>query len=101
MKRVIYLLIFICISILPSCDSAVSQGREVYKAYFNHILKDPDSFKVYSEKYSKDGEYTVKWDLDYGAKNSFGGMIRKQVSFETIGTKIHIEGDFYDIKDFK
>lgn len=101
MKKILFLMAMLPIVLLTSCDKAVSEGRTVYKAYFNHVLKDPDSFKVFSEKYTKDGEYTVNWELDYGAKNSLGGMVREQVSFETVGTTIHIDGSFYKLKDLK
>lgn len=101
MKKTIYALSLLLSIFLISCESSVSEGRSTYKAYFKHILKDPDSFKVYSETYTKDGEYTVKWELDYGAKNSLGGMVREKVSFETIGSSIHIDGSLYDIKDLK
>lgn len=88
MKRVIYLLMIICISILPSCDSHVSQGRSAYKKYFNETLKDPSSFIVHSEKFTKEGEYTVNWILDIGAKNSFGGYIREAYKIKTVGDKV-------------
>ncbi|MEL5895873.1 hypothetical protein AAE250_20550 [Bacteroides sp. GD17] len=102
MKKFLFILVAILpIMLFTACDKAVSEGRTTYKAYFNHILKDPDSFKIYSEKYTKDGEYTVNWELDYGAKNSLGGMVREQISFETVGTTIHIDGNFYELKDLR
>ena len=81
------------------CDKAVSQGRETYKEYFKSILKDPDSFKVYKESYTKDGEYTVNWVLDYGAKNSFGAMVRETVTFETVGTSMFINGSYFKLEE--
>lgn len=67
----------------------IIKGRKAYEDYFKGILKDPESFKVYNEEYNADGG-TVEWKLDYGARNSFGGMVRKQVEFTTIGSKIYI-----------
>ena len=43
----------------------------------------------------------MNWELDYGAKNSYGGMVREQVSFTTIGNSIFIDGTSYDVRDFK
>lgn len=43
----------------------------------------------------------MNWKLDYGAKNSYGSMVREQVSFTTIGNSIFIDGASYDVKDFK
>ena len=70
-------------------------GRKTYNLYFNKFLKDPSSFTVYSEKYELVDETTVKWTIDYGARNGMGGMNRKTVTFETWGGNIDIEGEFY------
>ena len=67
----------------------IIKGRKAYEDYFRSVLKDPESFKVYNEEYSADGG-VVEWKLDYGARNSFGGMVRKQVEFTTIGNEILI-----------
>ena len=101
MKKILLLMMAILLVSLSSCDESVSNGRRIYKADFKHILKDPDSFTVYDEKYTKDGEYTVNLELDYGAKTSYGGMVREQVSFTTIGNSIFIDGTSYDVRDFK
>lgn len=45
--------------LLISCDDPITRGRQMYKSYFKKTLKDPDSFKVYSEKYIDDKEGTV------------------------------------------
>ena len=68
MKKLL-LLLFFTISI-TSCDpSPVDVGREAYEAYFKSTLKDPESFKVYSEKYEVESNgMTVHWTIDYGAK---------------------------------
>ena len=86
MKKILLLMMAILLVSLSSCDESVSNGRRIYKAYFKHILKDPDSFTVYDEKYTK---------------NSYGGMVREQVSFTTIGNSIFIDGTSYDVRDFK
>ncbi len=44
MKKI--LLLMTAILLLSSCDESASNGRRIYKAYFKHILKDPDSFTV-------------------------------------------------------
>ena len=103
MKKVLLLIIVATFQIVAfsSCDESVYKGRKVYKAYFDYTLKDPESFKVYNEKYTKDGDFTVNWELDYGAKNSMGGMVRENVSFTTVGTSIFINGDYYKIEEFQ
>ena len=47
------------------------------------MLKDPDSFKIHNKStvYNKyKNAYIV--DIDYGAKNSFGGMVRSRQLYE-------------------
>lgn len=81
MKK-IFLLLIICI--LTSCgNDSVSNGRELYKRYFNKVLKDPSSLVIYDEKYHDDGTGNVTWTIDYGAKNSFGAMDRKTIELYT------------------
>lgn len=108
MKKILFTLIGVIIILCASsCDDSVSRGRQMYKAYFQKTLKDPKSFKVYSEKYiEKDKEGNVKWELDYGAKNSFGGMVRESIEFSTfyggqgIG-RLFINGESYDYQELK
>jgi len=38
--------------------------------------------------------------VDYGAKNSLGGMERKTENFTTVGGQIYLNGKFYKKKDF-
>ena len=68
-----------------SCEpEAVRDGRKIYKSYFKYILKDPSSLVVYHEEYTlleEDGK--VKWEINYGAKNSYGGMVRNTIEFTT------------------
>lgn len=88
-------LLFILALLLLSCENKhVSEGRNMYKMYFEKYLKDPSSFKVYDEKYTLDG-VSVHWKLDYGAKNGFGAMDREQVEFETSLGYLFIDGKSY------
>lgn len=62
--------------------------------YFEKTFKDPSSIKVYSEEYTvsengKAGE--VKWTLDVGGKNSFGGMVRHTFHLTTYDSFIRNE----------
>lgn len=50
MKKILFTIIGLsALFCMSSCDEAVYKGRKVYKAYFDYTLKDPESFKVYSE----------------------------------------------------
>lgn len=90
MKKV--LSIFILASLLCSCEpTSVKEGRELYMLYIRKVAKDPNGVKVYSEKYEIDGS-TVRWTLDVGGKNSYGGMSRKTMKIETIG-KVLLKND--------
>lgn len=108
MKKILFALIGVTIILCASsCDDPISRGRQMYKAYFQKTLKDPDSFKVYNEKYTKeDKEGNIKWELDYGAKNSLGGMVRESIVFSTfyggqgIG-RLFINGESYDYQELK
>ena len=67
--------------------------------YFRKTLKDPESLKIYDEKYIDSGNY-VLWTLDYGARNSLGG-IRKTIKIETYTKKVVVDGYEYLVKDLK
>ena len=99
MKK-ITLLFFFALTLLGCENKYVSEGREMYEMYFDKFLKDPSSFKVYAEEYTIDGA-SVKWSLDYGAKNSFGSMEREQVEFETLPGYIFIDGESYRKEDLE
>lgn len=91
-KIVLIMMMFVMCFFFVSCeDEAVSHGRELYQEHFKEVLKDPASFVVYSESYTKIDKFTVQWTLDYGAKNSFGGMVRETVKFKTCGSSIFFE----------
>lgn len=103
---IIGVLVIMGITII-SCDSPVVRGRQMYESYFEKTLKDPESFKVYSEKYKEGApEGAIDWELDYGAKNSLGGMERENIKFSTfyggqgIG-HIFINGEWYDYQELK
>lgn len=86
------------LTLFCSCgQSDVYQGRKVYKAYFQKHLKDPESFKVYEEKYEVLDEHTVRWTLDYGAKNSWGAMERETVTFETCFSMLIKDGEIWNM----
>lgn len=71
-------------------DINIIKGRRAYEKYFEKNLKDPESFRVYNEDYIKDGG-SIRWILDVGARNSFGGMVRKTVIINTTGDKVFVE----------
>lgn len=101
MKKTLILLAFV--GILCSCEpSEVRQGRKIYEAYFNYILKDPNSLVIYNEHYTIEEEVSVVWEIDYGAKNSYGGMVRDKIKFTTVANTIFIDqlygGGYYDMK---
>ncbi len=87
MKKILF--ITLVVFSLVSCeDKPISEGRSAYKKYFKEMLKDPSSFIVHSEEFTKEGEYTVNWVLDIGAKNSFGGYTRETYKIKTTGSQI-------------
>lgn len=74
--------------VLIGCDPDVIDGRAAYKQYFKENLKDPRSLVIYKETFKKEGDYTINWTVEIGAKNSFGGMNRETYEFTTIGDKL-------------
>lgn len=93
MKRI--LLLFAMILTFCSCENRyVSDGRSMYEAYFDKILKDPSSLKIYNESYVVDG-VSVKWVIDYGAKNSFGAMDRQTIEIKTNPSMLEVNGTLY------
>lgn len=86
MKKLLLFVPVVLSLLFISCeDKYISNGRKAYKKYFKEVLKDPESLKIYEEKITRDGEYTVIFDVDYGAKNGFGAYGREKIHFETIG----------------
>lgn len=83
-----------------ACEpQSVTDGRNVWKKYFHKVLTDPESLKIYEEKYVEIDDHTVQWTLDYGAKNGFGAMVRKTVTFKTTHHIIDIDGQLIDSRD--
>lgn len=104
MKKIFFYLagLVIMMSVI-SCSfeaKGVTRGREFYELYFKKILKDPESLKIYEEKYVNLGYY-VEWTIDYGAKNSLGGMVRETIKIETYTEKVVVDGYEYLVKDLK
>lgn len=101
-KIVICLVSFIILLSITSCEASyVTESRELYELYFKKTLKDPESFKLYDEKYINLGN-CVEWTLDYGARNSLGGMIRETIKIRTYKTKIQVDGyKEYSIDELK
>lgn len=87
------LIVFLMLSLFfVSCeDSAISNGRKMWKAYLNKYLKDPASLVIHKEEMKQDG-YKVEWEIDYGAKNSFGGMKRELLKCTTFPDMMFVEG---------
>lgn len=86
---------FVICGFLCACEpQAVRDGRSLWKQYYKKMLKDPDSFKVYSEKYVEKENSEVEWTLDIGAKNGMGGMVRETEHITTVGsTYLTIDGN--------
>lgn len=93
--------VLLCLSLLIlSCEpSAVREGRVAYKKYFKETLIDPESFKVYNEKYEIDTSgVKVIWTIDYGTKNRIGAMTRKEITLTTIGKVVWDDYRSYDYR---
>jgi len=92
------LLILFATVLLAACDSEpknVSEGRELYQLYFQKTLRDPESLKIYSEKYEVDADgIKVSWTIDYGAKNGYGAMDRATQEFMTIGNMLFVDNHY-------
>ena len=85
---------------MASCSQIeVWNGRKTYKTYFKKVLKDPESLKIYDEKYVRDG-LCIEWEIDYGARNEYGGMVRKTIKITTVGNTVSINGGLpINVKD--
>lgn len=104
MKKILFYLAGLVIMMSTiSCSfeaEKITEGRELYKLYFKKTLRDPESLKIYDEKYANLGDYVI-WTIDYGAKNSLGGMIRETIEIRTYTRKIVVDGREYLVKDLK
>lgn len=84
MRKIVFILAFSLL--FSACEPVVvRQGRVIYKAYFDYILKDPESLEIHKEEYTIVNEREVEWKLDYSAKNSLGGRVREDIEFTTNG----------------
>lgn len=69
--------------VFTSCETMqVNKHRKLYEKHLKERLKDPESFVVYNETYTNFGSF-IDWEVDYGAKNSFGGNVRTTVKLST------------------
>lgn len=73
-----------CVAYYVLCQ----EGPAFLESQIKEVLTDPGSYTVYNIKvhgfpaFNKEkGEFTGEVDLDYGAANKFGGMIRKNETF--------------------
>ena len=92
MKKSILLILFLSVLLVSCEDSKVTNGRSLYKKYLNENLKDPESLKIYSESYENSPGHVV-FKVDVGAKNSYGGYVRKDYVFEVIGDLLIVNGE--------
>jgi hypothetical protein len=96
------LLTLFAVILLSSCESSVVRGgRNAYKTYMKENLKDPESLKIYSEKITREGDYTVVFDVEFGAKNNLGGYGRESIQFKTVGDhpkEVWVNGERREIK---
>lgn len=94
MKRIILILITTLSFIGCKFEKQyVKESREMWNAYFQITLKDPSSLTIYKEEYKDISHGVVEWTIDYGAKNSFGGMNRKTIEFKTLNDILFV-GDY-------
>ena len=98
MKKVI-VVILVAAAFLAGCESkTIRQHRKLYMEYFKEILNDPNSLIVYEEKVLETGSVKTVFEVDYGAKNRMGGMVRGKHVFEVMNGEIYkIDGEFYSI----
>ena len=98
MKRLL-LILLAAISLAACQPESVTRGRKTYQRYFSKVLTDPESFKVYEETVEPLNEHSARWTLDYGAKNSYGAMERRTVTFKTTVDLIEIDGRIVNVRD--
>lgn len=56
--------------------------------YYQSVLKDPSSFKIYEKEIIEDDGVKVWVKLDYGAKNGFGAMDRETEYLLIVGSEV-------------
>lgn len=84
MKIKYFLLLLIFFSLISCEKQMVRIGRSAYKNYFKEILKDPESLKIYNEQVLEQDDVSVKFKVDIGAKNSYGGYVRETYYVKTL-----------------
>lgn len=94
-KAILFLMTTVFLTACNKEPKCVSEGRELYQLYFQKTLRDPESLKIYSEKYEVDEKgIEVSWTIDYGAKNGFGAMDRATKELMTIGDMLFIDNHY-------
>ena len=96
MKRILLLLLGLIFILVVGCSSNLKNGRDAYKNYFKDVLKDPKSLIIYKETILENGDDFVKFEVEYGAKNSFGGYVRNTMYFHTIKGEIVNSGEYIE-----
>ena len=86
MKQYLFI-IAIVLTIMFSCDNKARLAKEAVHHHIKKNLRDPESFKVYSEHVEKDPEYKTAYivTVDYGAANGFGGVERSTEKYKVVG----------------
>lgn len=64
--------------------SSCNDNKSAYIKYLKSNLKDPESLVIYKEEIVDKKDKTVIVKVDYGAKNSYGGMERETYYFRII-----------------
>lgn len=98
MKKFVFLSI-LALSLIGCEESPVSAGRKAYKEYFNETLKDPSSLIIHKEEVIEQDKVSATFVLDVGAKNSYGGYVRKHYTIKTVGKKVLKVND-YDERNY-
>lgn len=97
MKKFLLLSVF-ALSLMGCEESPVSDGRKAYKEYFNETLKDPSSLIIHKEEVIEQDKVSATFVLDVGAKNSYGGYLRKHYTIKTVGKKVLKVNDYDERK---
>lgn len=96
MKKILFIFTFL-ILLFTSCSKESKQEKEAREAreeiefFLKSILSDPNSLEIYSLSESKDyGIY--EWEVDYSARNGFGGRIREKTSIKMLRGRVTFYG---------
>lgn len=90
------LILLFTVLLLVSCGN---KDEKAIQEHYKSVLKDPESFQVHSMELlsTEDDGLTKLYKLDYGAKNSFGGMVRDTDRVTIIGDKVYKTEKYSDI----